>query len=321
MAGRLMAASEPPPDPSALTEPAQAKVNLFLHVRGRRENGMHELESLAVFPETGDVLSAERSPIRSLSLDGPFAADLGSGDDNIVIRAVEALAGALDADEGVALRLEKRLPVASGIGGGSADAAATLRLLMKLWGRAPDLSALRRIAAELGADVPVCLPSQPAMMGGVGETLAPAPAMPEFWLVLVNPLQAVSTGAVFSALERRENPAAERAPAGFADVGGLVAWLARRRNDLEAPARAIAPVISAALLALRWTPSCRLARMSGSGATCFGIFGSEPEALEAARAITRAEPGWWVTPARVPAWAPESEVDLWDAIVGAPEPI
>ncbi len=312
-------ADEAAPDPGALEELARAKVNLFLHVLGRRPDGRHELESLAVFPETGDLLSAERSPIRSLSLDGPFGLELGAGEDNLVVRAVEALAGAVETDAGVAIRLEKRLPVASGIGGGSAAAAATLRLLMRLWGRAPSGPTLRAIAEALGADVPVCVPSAPAMMGGIGERLAPAPRFPEFWLVLVNPLLPTPTGQVFAALERRENPPAGHIPAGFATVGDLVAWLALQRNDLEAPARGIAPAISAALGALRWTPACRLARMSGSGATCFGVFGSEPEALEAAGAIARREPGWWVAPARVPAGGGGEEGDLWEGFALAAE--
>lgn len=318
-------AGEPPPDPGALDELARAKVNLFLHVRGRRSDGRHTLESLAVFPETGDLLTAERGPIRSLALDGPFGLELGAGDDNIVIRAVEALAAATGVPDGVALRLEKRLPVASGIGGGSADAAATLRLLMRLWGRAPDAAGLHRIALELGADVPVCLPSAPALMSGIGEELAPPPLFPEFWMVLVNPLVPVSTAEVFAGLDRRDNPPADRPPARFAALGDLVAWLARQRNDLEPVARRFAPAIGAALGALRWTPSCRLARMSGSGATCFGLFETEAEALAAAAAIAAREPGWWVAPARVAAWDTAPEEDFWervcaDALEGADDP-
>ncbi len=291
----------------SLTEFARAKVNLFLHVRGRRPDGRHTLESFAVFPEIGDLLEAERSPILSLSLDGPFALSLGADEDNLVLRAVEALAYALPeatsgaVPGGAALRLEKRLPVASGIGGGSADAGAALRLLMRLWGRAPEGAALDALALGLGADVPVCLASAPAMMRGVGEQLSAAPAFPEFHLVLVNPLRAVSTAEVFAGLERRDNPPADRAPAAFADAGALAAWLARQRNDLERPARAVAPVIGAVLGALRWSPDCLLARMSGSGATCFGVFASGRTARAAAEAIRRAEPGWWTAAGRVKA--------------------
>ncbi len=305
------------PDPSPLEEAAPAKVNLFLHVRGRRPDGRHTLESLAVFPGIGDVLAAERSPIRSLSLDGPFGQQLGAGEDNIVIRAVEALAAATGVEDGIAIRLDKRLPVASGIGGGSADAAAALRLAMRLWGRAPDGPTLRRIALGLGADVPVCTPAAPALMGGVGEALAPPPPYPAFWLVLANPLQPLATGAVFEALTRRENPPADRLPARFGDLGTFTAWLARQRNDLEAPARRIAPVVASVLGALRWSPRCRLARMSGSGATCFGIFEDEAAALDAAQAIARAEPAWWVAPARVGAWEGPVEEDPFDAFSAA----
>jgi 4-diphosphocytidyl-2-C-methyl-D-erythritol kinase len=282
---------------------ARAKVNLFLHVLGRRPDGRHTLESLAVFPDLGDVLTAEPGPIRSLSLDGPFALDLGAGEDNLAMRAVQALGAELDETAGIALRLEKRLPVASGVGGGSADAAAALRLAMRVWGRAPDGAALRRIAAGLGADVPVCLASAPAIMRGIGDELSDPPLLPAFWLVLANPLRGLSTAEVFGALERRRNPPAPRIPAGFADVGALASWLAVQRNDLEAPARARLPAVGAVLGALRWAPACRLARMSGSGATCFGLFETEAAAVEAAAALRGAEPRWWVAPARVPAWA------------------
>jgi 4-diphosphocytidyl-2-C-methyl-D-erythritol kinase len=297
--------TDDPPRP-ALAEPleelARAKVNLFLHVRGRRPDGRHTLESLAVFPEIGDLLTAERSPIRSLSLDGPFALQLGTGEDNLVIRAVERLGAAVEAPTGVALRLDKRLPVSSGIGGGSADAAAALRLAMRLWGRSPDAQTLAALALGLGADVPACLSSAPALMAGQGEILRPAPPFPAFWLVLANPLRAVSTAEVFAGLERRANPPGDAAPARFDDLGLLVAWLSRQRNDLEAPARVIAPVIGAVLGALRWTEGCLLARMSGSGATCFGLFATERQALAAAVAVGAANPGWWVAPARVAAW-------------------
>ncbi|PIY73192.1 MAG: 4-(cytidine 5'-diphospho)-2-C-methyl-D-erythritol kinase [Rhodobacterales bacterium CG_4_10_14_0_8_um_filter_70_9] len=316
------ATSETPPDETpvtligaddALSDLARAKVNLFLHVRGRRPDGRHTLESLAVFPDIGDVLAAERSPIRSLSLEGPFAVQLGAGDENLVLRATEALGAAVGLADGVALRLDKRLPVASGIGGGSADAAAALRLLMRLWGRAPDDAGLRALALALGADVPVCLSSAPAMMAGVGEALTPAPPFPAFWLVLANPLAAVSTAAVFGALTRRDNPPGDRPPARFADLGALVAWLARQRNDLETPARALAPVISRVLSALRWAPECRLARMSGSGATCFAIVADQAAALAMAQRLRAAEPGWWVAPARVRAWSGMALEEGWTA--------
>jgi 4-diphosphocytidyl-2-C-methyl-D-erythritol kinase len=299
----------PPEGDASLSDLARAKVNLFLHVRGRRPDGRHTLESLAVFPETGDLLTAERCPIRTLALDGPFAAELGAGADNLVIRAVEALAAATEQAAGVALTLDKRLPVASGIGGGSADAAATLRLLLRLWGRTPDAGTLGRIALSLGADVPVCLASAPALMGGIGERLEPAPAFPGFWMVLANPLRALSTTAVFGALERRDNPPGPAAPAGFARFDALVGWLARQRNDLEAPARRLMPEIGAVLAALGRAPGVRLARMSGSGATCFGLCADQDAALAAAAALRGDHPGWWIAPARVGAWNGAGEAD------------
>jgi 4-diphosphocytidyl-2-C-methyl-D-erythritol kinase len=286
-----------------LRELAPAKINLFLHVHGRRPDGRHTLESLAVFPECGDVLEAEPADGTALTLGGPFGQSLATDADNLVLRAVAGLSEMTGARQGIALHLDKRLPVASGIGGGSADAAAALRLAIRLWGLRPGAAALQGLALDLGADVPVCLAGQPALMSGIGERLEPAPAMPGFWLVMVNPLRMLSTSAVFEALERRDNPPGPAAPHGFADLGALVAWLSRQRNDLEAPARRLMPAIGAVLSALRWLPDCRLARMSGSGATCFGLFDDEAAALDAAAALRGREPGWWVAPARVPATA------------------
>lgn len=295
-----MAAEATPP----ARELARAKVNLFLHIRGRRPEGYHTLESLAVFPALGDLLEAEPSDGVGLSLDGPFAAALGGGR-NLVLAAAEALRDRIKADggaaPGVALRLTKSLPVASGIGGGSADAAATLRLLSRLWPGAP-LAALPDIAFALGADAPVCLVQRPSLMGGVGERLTPAPGFPAFWLVLVNPLTPLSTAAVFAALERRENPPGPPPPARFADFGHLVSWLSRQRNDMEPAARRLRPIIGRTLSALGWNPRCRLARMSGSGATCFGLYEGERDALDAAARLRAAEPGWWVAAAPVEAW-------------------
>lgn len=283
---------------------ARAKVNLFLHVLGARADGLHELESLVVFPEIGDALRAEPGPIRSLSLEGPFAAALDDGEDNLVLRATEAFAEATGAPDGVALTLDKRLPVAAGIGGGSADAAAAMRLLARLWGRSPDAGKLARLAMSLGADVPVCLASAPAFMRGAGERLTPAPAFPGCGVVLVNPGIETPTGPVFAGLERRENPPADPAPARFVDFDGFVCWLSRQRNDLEASAARLAPPIGEVSAALRRTPGCRLARMSGSGATCFGLFETPARAAAAAREIRAAAPGWWAADARLKPWEP-----------------
>ena len=285
---------------AALRAAERAKVNLFLHVRGRRQDGYHLLESLAVFPLCGDGLEAEPARGLSLSLSGPFSVALSSGADNLVIRAAERLSALTPGAPGAALRLEKRLPVASGIGGGSADAGAALRLLARLWPDAPE-ERLTEIAEGLGADAPVCLAQRPAMMAGAGETLTPAPGFPAFWMVLANPMQPLSTAEVFAGLERREGPGGPQAPARFHDFAHLTSWLARQRNDLEASARRLRPAIGRALAALAWDKSCALARMSGSGATCFGLHARESSALEAAERLRAAEPGWWVVAAPVEA--------------------
>jgi 4-diphosphocytidyl-2-C-methyl-D-erythritol kinase len=271
-------------------ELAAAKVNLALHVTGRRPDGLHLLDSLVVFPRLGDRLEAEPAAGLSLAIDGPFAQELGAGSDNLVLRAAALLR---PAGRGAALRLTKSLPVASGIGGGSADAAAALRLLARLWQvRLPAPEAVLR----LGADVPACLAGRPCRMSGVGERLEPV-ALPAFWLVLANPGAPLATAAVFAGLGARANPALSE-PA-WADLDALVAWLAAQRNDLEPAAVALAPAIAETLAALGAQPGCRLARMSGSGATCFALFADEAPALAAADALRRARPGWWVAAAPV----------------------
>ena len=198
------------------------------------------------------------------------------------------------AGRGAALRLTKALPVAAGLGGGSADAAAALRLLARLWG--VGLPAPDEVLA-LGADVPVCLLGRPARMRGVGEALSPL-ALPAFWITLANPGVPVPTGAVFAGLASRDNAPMGDPPA-FADAPALFAWLSGRRNDLEPPARRLAPAIGAVLEALAAQPGCALARMSGSGATCFGLFARQAPALAAAEALRRAHPAWWVAAALV----------------------
>ena len=285
-----MTSAGPPPPPPA-TELAPAKVNLALHVTGRRADGLHLLDSIVVFPRLGDRLEAEPAAGLSLAIDGPFARDLGTGADNLVLRAALLMRAP---GRGAALRLTKSLPVASGIGGGSADAAAALRLLARLW-QAP-LPAPDAVLA-LGADVPVCLAGRACRMTGVGERLAPL-ELPPFWIVLANPGVPVATAAVFAGLARRTNPGLPEPPA-FAGASALFDWLAARRNDLEATAAALAPAVTDTLAALAAQPDCRLARLSGSGATCFGLFDTEPAALAAATAIRRARPAWWIAAAPV----------------------
>lgn len=289
------------PDQTPTAEIARAKVNLFLHVRGRTGDGYHVLESLAVFPAVGDRLEAEISASGlSLSIDGPFAAALTGDGDNLVLGAARALSDRMPGRPGAGLHLQKNLPVAAGIGGGSADAGAALRLLARLWPDAPG-DQLSDIAFSLGADAPVCLVQKPSFMGGVGERLTPAPAFDAYWMVLVNPMQQLSTAEVFGGLERSQNPAGPAAPTRFVDFAHMTSWLTTQRNDLEAPARKRRPVIGQVLSALVWHPDCALARMSGSGATCFGLFETEAQALKAAQDLRISEPDWWVAAAPVEA--------------------
>ena len=281
------------PDGAGLMrEFAPAKVNLALHVTGRRADGYHLLDSLVAFPCLGDLVEAEPARGLSLALDGPFAGDLDAGGSNLVLRAALMLEAR---GRGAALRLTKRLPVASGIGGGSADAAAALRLLARLW--STDLP--RRAALlGLGADLPVCLAALACRMRGVGEELAPL-ALPPFWIVLAKRRVPVPTPAVFAGLAARDNAPMPEPPS-FADAGDLFGFLAAQRNDLEAPAVAVAPAIAEVIAALGAQGGCALARMSGSGATCFGLFAAEAPAREAMAGLARDRPHWWVAAAPVP---------------------
>ena len=300
-----------PPDDGAgsVVEAAPAKINLALHVTGRRADGYHLLDTLVVHGVAADRLGAhprgaawtsdEPVPI-DLAITGPFAAGLDAGPDNLVLRAarlLEAEAGRLRAPiVPVALALDKHLPVASGIGGGSSDAAATLRLLNRVWRLDLPRARLAEIALPLGADLPMCVHGVALRARGIGETidrLADLPALP---MVLVNPGVAVSTPAVFRALERRDNPPMPDLPERFVDAGHLATWLAATRNDLEAAAVHVAPIVGEVLARLRATPGCRLARMSGSGATCFAVFASEAAADAAAAAMPAV---WWAAVGRV----------------------
>lgn len=270
-------------------EAAPAKVNLYLHVTGRRADGYHLLDSLAVFGPAADRLSARPDSALSLAVEGPFGHGLSTAADNLVLRAARALAEEAGSTAGAALRLVKRLPVASGIGGGSADAAATLRLLDRLWRLDLGPDRLAAIGARLGADIPVCIASRPRRMQGVGEVLLPAPTLPACGLLLVNPGVELATPAVFRARQAGFTPAATL-PAGWADAAAMARDLAMLRNDLEAPAIGLCPAVATVLAALRALPGCLLARMSGSGATCFGLF-ADAAAAEAASAALPG--GWW----------------------------
>ncbi len=266
-------------------ESAPAKVNLCLHVTGQRDDGYHLLDSLVVFTETGDTLSARPLQGLSLSITGPEGEGLSAGADNLVLRAAR-LMGARD----MAITLDKQLPLASGIGGGSSDAAACLRLISRLKGvPLPP----RNSVLALGADVPVCLSPQTSRMRGIGEDVTALPALPPIWIVLVNPRCEVSTPQVFRALETRNNPPMPEALPQWRDGKDLCDWLALQRNDLEDPAIRIAPVIGQVLDVLGASGGCQLARMSGSGATCFGLFTDQGAARRAAAMIRATFADWW----------------------------
>lgn len=280
---------------AALHESAAAKINLALHVTGRRADGYHELDSLVVFTAAGDRLSATAGDNISLTIEGPMAAGLAR-EGNLVLKAAEAFSRQVNrAPSGVRLVLEKHLPVASGIGGGSADAAAALRLLNRLWRSGASIKDLARTGLALGADVPVCVHSRPARMTGIGESVSLLASLPRLPLVLVNPGCAVSTPDVFARLARRENPPLPPFPAIFSSPAEIARYLLGCRNDLEAPARAVTPVIAEIVDDLAGSPGCLIARMSGSGATCFGLYPDTGAADAAARAIAARRPGWWVT--------------------------
>ncbi|QCI92718.1 4-(cytidine 5'-diphospho)-2-C-methyl-D-erythritol kinase [Novosphingobium sp. EMRT-2] len=265
-----------------MRETAYAKLNLALHVRRRRADGYHELETLFAFVDAGDELTAEPADAFSLTITGPFADGLSNGDDNLVLRAARMLADRNGFRGGAAFTLDKRLPIAAGIGGGSADAAAALRLLARMWRLGPDHVRPSDIAADLGADVPACVASQTVHGEGVGEKLTPidGSALAGLPVLLVNPRVACPTGPVFAAWDGIDRGALDVANWGNA------------RNDLEMPAVALHPQIADVLAALQATGP-RLARMSGSGATCFALFETSTARDAAARSIATRRPGWW----------------------------
>ena len=296
-----------------LSEAAPAKVNLTLHVTGRRADGYHLLDSVIVFAGVGDVVRVRAHKGLALAVVGPEAAALPSpkrsrfgfaqaglgapAADNLVLRAARALAEAAGERTGAAIELDKRLPVAAGLGGGSADAAAALRALARLWRLEGCAEILHGVAAGLGADVPACLACRPLVARGIGERIAPLDGpWPDVHLLLANPGRPLATAAVFAARAGAFGApdALDKVPA---TAARLAAELARRRNDLEAPARRLMPEIGEVLDALAALPTCLLARMTGSGATCFGLFASGRAAKSGAAALRRARPRWWVAAA------------------------
>ena len=281
---------------AAIKVAAAAKLNLYLHVVGKREDGFHILDSLIAFASVHDTISVAPAEQLSLAIEGPFSASLERDADNLVLRAARGLAAHAGQAPRAAITLIKRLPIASGIGGGSADAAAALLALVRLWGLSVAREDLMALALSLGADVPMCLGGRTSFAGGIGELLTPGPALPEVGLLLVNPGIAAPTPAVF-----RARRGALSKPARFADTPpdakALAAILASRQNDLASPALTICPAIGEVLDALRGAAGCRLARMSGSGATCFGLFDDEATAKIAAAQVK--DRGWWVAAGRL----------------------
>lgn len=283
----------------ALVETARAKINLALHVTGRREDGYHLLDSLVVFPDIADRLTLERANGLELRLEGPFGSELeGPAEENLVLKAVRRFAELSGSAPRIRLTLKKNLPVASGIGGGSADAAAAIRLLERFTGNALPPEQRLELALSLGADVPVCLDRKPARMSGIGERLAPVPAMPPAGIVLVNPLEGVSTPAVFKAMTKRDNPLLPDLPEQFADLTALCAYLRGTRNDMQAAAEALCPAITTVIDALSALPDVAFARMSGSGATCFALCAPGKES-RVADAVASRHPGWWIAAGRL----------------------
>lgn len=284
----------------SVSETARAKINLALHVTARREDGYHELDSLVAFAGVGDELSITPADETTLNVTGPFAAQLANVSGNIVLDAVAAIQQAWPRQfHHVAMSLTKNLPVASGIGGGSADAAAVLRGLQKLFGPVEDREILGEIALKLGADVPVCHLQQACRMTGIGQELKVLGGNPSFAAVLVNPGIAVSTPEVFAELGLKAGaPAMPGMPQLPATAGrqDWVNWLENCRNDLQAPSIALVPEIGIVLNAIGAAPGCLLHRMSGSGATCFGLFEDDQSAQRAAGALATFSDSWWVSP-------------------------
>ncbi|MBK1698283.1 4-(cytidine 5'-diphospho)-2-C-methyl-D-erythritol kinase [Rhodovibrio salinarum] len=293
---------------AAVQRHARAKVNLSLRVTGKRADGYHELDGLTAFAQAGDLVTVWDSDALSLEIVGPYAGALSQGagqasgepaTENLVLRAARALATATGRPARARILLDKQLPVAGGLGGGSADAAATLHALCQLWGVDPGPARLAEIGLQLGADVPVCLHGYAAFVSGIGERLGPAPHLPEAHVVLANPGVELSTAAVFKALEGQVSGPVARWDAPPRDAAALADYLARDGNDLEAPARRLRPEIDAVLTALAARPGCLIARMSGSGATCFGLFAEAASAEAAAAQLAADRPDWWLRAARL----------------------
>jgi 4-diphosphocytidyl-2-C-methyl-D-erythritol kinase len=282
----------PPIRQNTIAAFAPAKINLTLRVLGRRADGYHEIESLVVFADAGDRLTLTPGAALSLSTSGPTSEAAGAPDDNLVLKAARAFADRIPGATLGHFRLAKQLPVAAGLGGGSSDAAAALRLLAETNGIPMEDARLHDAARVTGADVPVCLDPRARMMRGIGEILSEPLDVPKCPALLVNPGVPVPTKDVFAAL--RAKPLDQSVSAATSDECSIASLIESGTNDLEGPAVRLQPVIAQVLTALRALPGCRLARMSGSGATCFALFESARKAEAAARSLRAAQPDWWV---------------------------
>ncbi|GAA0772547.1 4-(cytidine 5'-diphospho)-2-C-methyl-D-erythritol kinase [Roseibium denhamense] len=281
--------------PACRASLARAKVNLALHITGQRADGYHLLDSLVAFPQIGDRVAVEPADTFELVVDGPFARDLvGGSEDNLIVKAAKRFAETASiALPKVKLTLTKRLPVASGIGGGSSDAATALRLLEQACEVSLDEEALHSLALSLGADVPVCLQPQSQIMRGIGDSLQDGPVLPEAGIILVNPKQQVSTPAIFKALANRDNAGLPDRPEQFDNLEALASYLADCRNDMQTAAIDLCPAIGTVLTELEKDRRIKMARMSGSGATCFALCPLN-EAIPLEREIRANHPDWWV---------------------------
>ncbi len=283
----------------AIREIARAKINLTLVVRGRRPDGYHELSSLVTFAEMGDTLDFEPGAPERVAATGPFAAEIVG--ENLLTTTLATLRTQAPALTLGAVHLEKHLPVAAGIGGGSADAGALLRAVRRANEKQAQAVDWHSIAAELGADIPVCLANVPALMSGKGERLIPVQRLPAVAVVLVNPRRPLETARVFAALAAPPlaSAPADAPPPAIGDLNELCTYMRAHGNTLQRPATGILPAIGEVISALDAQAGCQLAAMSGSGPTCFGLFADSAAATEAARTIAADQPGWWVAATRL----------------------
>jgi len=281
---------------SVWTEPAPAKINLSLHVIGQTPKGYHQLQGLTVFTKLSDELTAREAKQDRLAITGPFAKALSGEGSNIILKALDLFRHhwPKSLPEGLDITLEKMLPVAAGIGGGSADAAAALRMAARLSQTDISIAELAEVALELGADVPMCLFSRTCIIGGVGEKVQIVDPFPKLQLVLANPGIGVPTAQIFRLLKSKKNPVMPPLPTHVEHSAALALWLQDTRNDLEIPAIELVPQIADLTREMGKLSGCILSRMSGSGATIFGVFGAEKQAMSAAKQMHQKFPNFWV---------------------------